>query len=625
MAEPPASESSAVDGESARLMDSVVIRFSGDSGDGMQLTGDQFTNTSAVLGNDISTFPDFPAEIRAPAGTLAGLSGFQVNLAATDIYTAGDAPRVLVAMNPAALAANLADLEPGGVIIANEDAYTRNNLRKAGYEANPLDDESYLQGYELHRVPLTSLTRAALEDLDELSNQQKDLCKNAFALGLAFWLFDRPLETTLAFYREKFGKRPQVVEANTRALKAGYAYGETTEAFQSRMSVPTRTDEVPPGTYRRITGNEAVVLGLVTAAQKANRTLFYGSYPITPATPILEGLAALKRFDVRTFQAEDEIAAIGSVIGGAFAGALSVTASSGPGVSLKSEGMNLAIVLELPMVVVNVQRGGPSTGLPTKTEQADLLSVLYGRNGESPIPVIAAATAADCFDMAIEACRIALRHMTPVFLLTDGYLANSSEPWRLPDLDMIEPIPVENRTDPNGYQPYMRDEATLARPWVLPGTVGMAHRIGGLGKQDVTGNVSYDPHDNEHMIKMRAEKVARIADFLPPLDVLGPEQGDLLVVGWGGTYGAIRAAVEQAQSEGRAVASCHLRHLNPFPKDLGNIMSRYRQVLVPELNLGQLSMLLQARYPVRVIGLNKVQGQPFRIREIVAKINEILT
>ncbi|MBT6626755.1 MAG: 2-oxoglutarate ferredoxin oxidoreductase subunit alpha, partial [Gemmatimonadetes bacterium] len=429
MAEPPASESSAVNAEMARLMDSVVVRFSGDSGDGMQLTGDQFTNTSAVLGNDISTFPDFPAEIRAPAGTLAGLSGFQVNLAASDIYTAGDAPLVLVAMNPAALAANLADLEPGGVVIVNEDAFTRNNLRKAGYDANPLDDESYLQGYELHRVPLTTMTRAALDDLDELSNQQKDLCKNAFALGLAFWLFDRPMDTTLAFYQEKFGKRPQVVEANTRALKAGYAFGETTEGFQSRMSIPSRTDVVPPGTYRRITGNEAVVLGLVTAAQKANKTLFYGSYPITPASPILEGLAALKRFDVRTFQAEDEIAAIGSVIGASFAGALSVTASSGPGVSLKSEGMNLAIVMELPLVVVNVQRGGPSTGLPTKTEQADLLSVLYGRNGESPIPVIAAATAAECFEMAIEACRIAVRHMTPVFLLTDGYLANSSEPW----------------------------------------------------------------------------------------------------------------------------------------------------------------------------------------------------
>lgn len=625
MAEPPASDSSAINTEMARLMDSVVVRFSGDSGDGMQLTGDQFTNTSAVLGNDISTFPDFPAEIRAPAGTLAGLSGFQVNLAASDIYTAGDAPQVLVAMNPAALAANLSDLEPGGVVIVNEDAFTRNNLRKAGFESSPLDDESYLQGYEVHRVPLTSMTRAALDDLDELSNQQKDLCKNAFALGLAFWLFDRPMETTLAFYQEKFAKRPQVVKANTRALKAGYAYGETTEAFQSRMSVPTRTDDVPPGTYRRITGNEAVVLGLVTAAQKANKTLFYGSYPITPASPILEGLAALKRFDVRTFQAEDEIAAIGSVIGASFAGALSVTASSGPGVSLKSEGMNLAIVMELPLVVVDVQRGGPSTGLPTKTEQADLLSVLYGRNGESPIPVIAAATAAECFDMAIEACRIAIRHMTPIFLLTDGYLANSSEPWLLPDLELIEPIEVEHRTDPNGYQPYLRDEATLARPWVLPGTPGLEHRVGGLGKQDVTGNVSYDPQDNEHMIKTRAEKVARVADYLPPLEVNGPDQGDLLIIGWGGTYGAIRAAVEHSQSEGRSVASCHLRHLNPLPKDLGKILSRYRQVLVPELNMGQLSMLLQARYPVRVVGLNKVQGQPFRIREIVSKINDILT
>ena len=604
-----------------REQESVVIRFSGDSGDGMQLTGDQFTNTSAVFGNDVSTFPDFPAEIRAPAGTIPGLSGFQVHFAATELYTSGDAPHVLVAMNPAALKANLEDLEPGGVIIVNVDAFTRNNLRKAGYTDSPLGDDS-LQGYEVHQVPLTSLTRAALEEVEGLSTQQKDLCKNAFALGLAFWMFDRPLETTVSFYREKFAKRPQVVEANTRVLRAGYNYGETTEALQSRVRVPSR-GEVTPGTYRRLTGNEALVLGLVTAAQKAGKPLFYGSYPITPATPILEGLAALKNFDVRTFQAEDEIAAIGSIIGAAFGGAFAATASSGPGIALKSEGINLAVVLELPMVIINVQRGGPSTGLPTKTEQADLLEVLFGRNGESPVPVVAPATSAECFDIAVEACRIAVRHMTPVYLLSDGYLANNSEPWLIPDPDDIEPIEVTHRHEPIGYQPYMRDPQTLARPWVLPGTPGLEHRIGGLGKRDHTGEVSYSPKDNEEMILRRAEKIARVADFIPETEVRGPEQGDLLVLGWGGTYGAISAAVEQGQREGLSVAGVHLRFLNPLPQDLGNILGRYRQVLVPELNLGQLAMLIQARYPVRVIPLSKVQGQPFTIREILAKIRSV--
>ena len=606
-----------------RERESVVIRFSGDSGDGMQLTGDQFTNTSAVFGNDVSTFPDFPAEIRAPAGTIPGLSGFQVHFASTDLHTSGDAPDVLVAMNPAALKANLEDLEPGGVVIVNVDAFTRNNLRKAGYNESPLGDDS-LQGYEIHEVPLTSLTRAALEDVESLSTQQKDLCKNAFALGLAFWMFDRPVETTVDFYREKFAKRPHVVEANTKALQAGYNYGETTEALQSRVRVPSR-GAVDPGTYRRLTGNEALVLGLVTAAQKAGKPLFYGSYPITPATNILEGLAAAKNFDVRTFQAEDEIAAIGSIIGAAFGGAFAATASSGPGLSLMSEGINLAIVLELPMVIIDVQRGGPSTGLPTKTEQGDLLGVLFGRNGESPVPVVAPVTSADCFDIAIEAFRIAVRHMTPVYLLSDAYLANNSEPWRIPDPDDIAPIEVVHRDDPNGYQPYMRDPLTLGRPWVVPGTPGLEHRIGGLGKRDHTGEVSYSPHDHEAMVLRRAEKVAKVADFIPATQVLGPEQGDLLVLGWGGTYGAVTAAVEQGQREGLSVAGAHLRYLNPLPGDLGNILGRYRQVLVPELNLGQLSMLLQARYPVRVITLNKVQGQPFTIREVLAKIRSVLS
>ena len=471
--------------EGAETRDSVVIRFSGDSGDGMQLTGEQFTNTSAVFGNDVSTFPDIPAEIRAPAGTIPGLSGFQVHFGSSDLYTAGDQPQVLVAMNPAALRANLEDLEPGGVIIANSDAFTKTNLRKAGYAESPLNGDS-LNGYELHEVALTSMTRRALEGIDGMSNQQKDLCKNAFALGLAFWMFDRPLETTLNFYQKKFGKNPQVVEANTRALKAGYHFGETTETFQSRVRVPGRT-HVEPGTYRRITGNEALVLGLVTAARKANKQLFYGSYPITPASPILEELSTLKHFNVRTFQAEDEIAAIGSVVGAAFGGALAATASSGPGISLKSEGVNLAVALELPLLVIDVQRGGPSTGLPTKTEQADLLSVLYGRNGESPVPVLAPATSGECFGLALQAFRIAIRYMTPVYLLSDGYLANNSEPWKIPNADEIEPIVVDHRTDPEGYQPYMRNPETLSRPWVLPGTPGLEHRIGGLGKQDGTG------------------------------------------------------------------------------------------------------------------------------------------
>ena len=601
---------------------SVVIVFSGDSGDGMQLTGDQFTNTSAVLGNDVSTFPDIPAEIRAPAGTIPGLSGYQVNFSSSELYTAGDSPQVLVAMNPAALKANLPDLDPGGTIIVNTDPFTRNGLRKAGYEANPLEDGS-LDGYDLHQVPLTTLTRNALEEVEGMSNQAKDKCKNAFALGLVFWMFDRPIDYTLKFFASKFASKPEVVESTTKALKAGYYYGETAETFQTRINVPSR-EVVEPGVYKRITGNEAIVLGMVTAAQKADKPLFYGSYPITPASTILEGLSALKHFDVRTFQAEDEIAAMGSVIGAAFAGALAATASSGPGIALKSEAINLAVVMELPLVVVNVQRGGPSTGLPTKTEQADLLEVLFGRNGESPVPVIAPATPVECFEMMVEAFRIAIRYMTPVFLLSDGYVANNSEPWKIPDPESIAPIDAVFRTDPDGYQPYMRDPETLARPWVVPGTPGLEHRIGGLGKQDVTGNVSYAPEDHEHIVRTRAAKVAGIASHIPELEISGPVQGDLLVLGWGGTYGAIRAAVEEVQAEGLEVARGHLRYLNPFPRNLGNVLGRYKQVLVPELNLGQLSFLLQGHFPVRVVNLNKVQGRPFQIREVADKIREVL-
>jgi len=602
-------------------LESVAIRFAGDSGDGMQLTGTQFTNTSAVLGNDVSTMPDFPAEIRAPAGTLAGVSGFQVNFASHDIFTPGDAPQVLVAMNPAALRANIRDLEPGGTVIVNSDNFTPNNLRKANYETNPLEDGS-LTGFRLITVPLTTLNRNVVVDIEGLSNKDRDRTQNFFALGLTFWMYDRSLDTTLDWIRVKFEKKPEFLEANTRALKAGYHFGETTETFRTRYRI--RSAPAAPGTYRKITGNEATALGFVTAARRAGKTLFYGSYPITPASGILHELAALKNFDVRTFQAEDEIAAVGAVIGAAFGGAFAVTATSGPGIALKSEAMNLAIVLELPMVIADIQRGGPSTGLPTKTEQSDLLQVFFGRNGESPIPIIAAATPADCFTMAMEAFRLAVRAMSPVVFLSDGYLAESSEPWRIPDPAELPRIEVRHRTDPEGFLPYIRDEVTLSRPWVLPGTPKLEHRIGGLGKQDVTGNVSYSADDHENIVKMRAEKVGRLINTIPEQTVFGPARGDLLVVGWGGTYGAIRSAVASAQSAGKSVASTHLRYLNPFPRNLGEILSRYRQILVPELNLGQLSLLLNARFPVRTVGLNKVRGQPFKISEIRTKIDELV-
>ena len=602
-------------------IESVAIRFAGDSGDGSQLIGGEFANTSAIVGNDISTMPDFPAEIRAPAGTLPGVSGFQVHISSEDIFTPGDEPLVLVAMNPAALKANVDDLPPGGILIVNTDSFTRNNLRKAGYRANPLEDGS-LKSLRVCRVPLTTLHKNAVEGIEGLSNRQIDMMKNMFALGLSYWIFDRPLEPTIGMLEKKFASRPTVVEANLRTLKAGYYYGETTEEFQLRYRVARAP--VEPGTYRAVTGAQATALGLVTAARKAGKTLFYGSYPITPASAILEELAALKNFDVRTFQAEDEIAAIGSSIGAAFGGAFAATGTSGPGVALKSEAINLAIVLELPLVIANFQRGGPSTGLPTKTEQSDLLQVFFGRNGESPIPVISASTPADCFTMAIEACRIAAESMTPVFLMADGYLVTSSEPWKIPDPSEIPPINVQNRTDPEGFQPYMRDPDTLARPWVLPGTPGLEHRIGGLGKQDITGNVSYDPHDHEHIVKIRAEKVARIADRIPEQDVFGPPSGDLLIVSWGSTFGAVRSAVRKACAQGKSVASAHLNYLNPFPKNLGDVLSRYKVVVVPELNLGQLALLLNARYPVKVISYPKIQGQPFKIAEIARKIDEIL-
>ncbi len=603
-------------------LDEATVRFCGDSGDGMQLAGTQFTNTSALMGNDIATFPDFPAEIRAPQGTLAGVSGFQVHFSSKDIYTPGDTVDALVAMNPAALATNLGDLRAGGILIANSDAFEGKGLEQAGYDANPLEDDS-LKAYRLHKVPMTKLTRLSVEGL-ELSQKEKDRCRNFFAMGLVFWLYDRPLEPTLRYIEDKFGKKPEIAGANTAALKAGYHYGETVEAINTQFHVPKA--KLAPGKYTSIVGNTALAYGLMAAARLSGKRLFLGAYPITPASSILEELAKHKNFDILTFQAEDEIAAMTATIGASFAGAMAVTASSGPGIALKSEGMGLAVVTELPMVVINVQRGGPSTGLPTKTEQADLYQAIFGRNGECPMPVLAACSPADCFDVAQEAWRIAVRYMVPVILLTDGYIANGSEPWKIPkyaDLKKIEikhPGPV---TSGDKFLPYRRDER-LARPWAIPGTPGLEHRIGGLEKQDITGNVSYDPANHQHMINLRAEKVARIANELPPQKLDGPASGDLLVVSWGGTYGACATAVHNLQAKGRAVTHCHLRWLNPLPKDLEGILKRFKHVLIPELNLGQLRTIIRSKYLVDAIGLNKVQGKPFSVGEIADKIEAVL-
>ena len=604
--------------------ESIVIRFAGDSGDGMQVTGTQFTDTAAIVGNDISTMPDFPAEIRAPAGTLAGVSGFQVHFSSHDIYTPGDVADVLVAMNPAALKTTLGELKPGGTIIANSDEFKGPNLKKAGYEANPLDDGS-LAGYKVVQVPLTVLNREALKDIPSLTTKQVDRSKNMFALGLTFWIYDRPLDTTLHWVAEKFANRPEIIKANHRALRAGYHFGETTEAFQNRVHVPPAA--LPPGTYRKITGNEATALGLVTAAQLAGKPLVYCSYPITPASDILHELAGLKHFDVRTMQAEDEIAAMGAAIGAAFGGAFGVTGTSGPGIALKSEAMNLAVVLELPLVIVDVQRGGPSTGLPTKPEQSDLLQVLFGRNGESPMPVIAPATPGDCFDVAIEAFRLAVRAMTPVVMLSDGFLANSAEPWSIPDPAAMAPIPIAHPTaaglgvdDDHPFLPYARDAATLARPWALPGTEGLEHRIGGLSKQPGTGNVSYAPEDQERMVTDRAAKVAALANVIPEQAVFGDPKGRLLVLSWGGTYGTMRQAVITARQMNMAVSHAHLRYLNPFPRNLADVLGRFDEVLLPEMNGGQLALLIQGRFLRPVISMPKVQAQPFRVSEVLDRI-----
>jgi 2-oxoglutarate/2-oxoacid ferredoxin oxidoreductase subunit alpha len=601
-------------------LERVTIRFAGDSGDGMQLTGTQFTRTAAVFGNDISTLPDFPAEIRAPAGSLPGVSGFQISFSSTDIHTPGDEPDVLVAMNPAALKTNIGDLPHGGALIVNRDAFTQNNLNKAAYASNPLTDGS-LKPYVTFEIPISTLNERALDGLD-MTSKQKDLTKNFFALGIMFWLYERSMEPTIDWIDQKFSARPVIAEANKRALKAGYAFGETTEIFHTHYRVkPAR---LAPGTYRNITGNEATALGFLMASRLADRPLFYGSYPITPASDILHQLSGYKTFGVKTFQAEDEIAAIGATIGAAYGGALGLTASSGPGIALKSEAMGLAVMTELPLVVVDVQRAGPSTGMPTKNEQSDLFQVLFGRNGDSPMPVVAPATPGDCFDMAIEASRIALKYMTPVAYLSDAFLANGSEPWRVPALSDFSAIGVANATDPDTYHPYARDPDTLARPWAVPGTPGLEHRIGGLEKADVIGNVSYDPDNHHRMQLLRQAKVAGIARDIPPLQVFGPDRGDLLILGWGSTYGALRSAVERLQADGRSVAHAHLRHLNPFPANTEEVLRNYRRVLVPEVNLGQLLLLIRAAYLIDAVGYDRVRGKPFRIAEIVEEAERLL-
>ncbi|MFL6261688.1 MAG: 2-oxoacid:acceptor oxidoreductase subunit alpha [Thermoanaerobaculia bacterium] len=602
-------------------IDEVVIRFAGDSGDGMQLTGTQFTNTSALLGNDLSTLPDFPAEIRAPAGTLPGVSAFQVRIADYDIHTPGDAPDVLVAMNPAALKKEIKDLKPNGIVIVNTDEFNERNFAKASITVNPLEDGS-LANYRVFQAALTTMTRRTLEG-SGLDTKSMDRCKNMFALGMCYWLFSRPVDNTVEWLKRQFAKKPGLAEANIAVLKAGWNFCDITELFHDRYEVPPAHME--PGLYRNITGNTSLAMGLIAASRRSGLPLFLGAYPITPASDVLHELSRYKNFGVTTFQAEDEIAAVCSAIGASFGGALGVTVSSGPGIALKAEAMNLAVMTELPLVVCNIQRGGPSTGLPTKTEQADLLQMMFGRNGESPVPILAASSPKDCFEVAIEAVRIATRHMVPVVLLSDGYIANGSEPWKLPSVEELPDLRIDFRTDPEGFQPYERDPETLARPWAIPGTPGLEHRIGGLEKENVTGNVSYDPVNHENMIHLRAEKVARIAREIPDLQVFGdPDGGELLVLGWGSTAGAVTGAVNSARRKGLPVSRAHLRHLNPFPSNLGEVLARFDRVLVPEMNLGQLALLLRARYLKDVITLSKVQGKPFSRQEILDKIQSIL-
>ncbi len=592
----------------------VTVRLAGDSGDGMQLLGTQLTNTSALSGNDVATFPDFPAEIRAPRGTRAGVSGFQVQFSAEEIFTPGDGLDALVCMNPAALITNLSDLKGTGILIVNSDSFDAKDLKLAKLEKNPLDDGT-IEKYRTIRVPMTTLTRGAVEPTG-LSVKLADRCKNFFAMGLVFWLYGRDVEPTLRFIENKFSSKPEIAEANRLALKAGWHYGETTEDFASTYQVPKA--ELKPGTYRNVMGNQALAWGLIAASKLSGKELFLGSYPITPASDILHELSKHKNFGVRTFQAEDEIAAVCSAVGAAFGGSMAVTTSSGPGIALKGEGMGLGLILELPMIIIDVQRGGPSTGLPTKTEQSDLMMAMYGRNGESPLPIIAARSPSDCFQTAIEAWQIATRYMTPVVILSDGYIANGAEPWKIPEIDTLPKIDVCHPTEFNGddeFLPYKRDE-NLARPWALPGTPNLMHRVGGLEKQDGTGNVSYDPANHQHMVETRAKKVELVADFVAEAELEGSDNGTL-VISWGGTYGACHTAVQTCVAEGMNVGHVHLRWINPFPRNLESLIQQYDQIVVPELNTGQMSALLRQQFLVDAVGINKIQGKPFHVNEII--------
>jgi 2-oxoglutarate ferredoxin oxidoreductase subunit alpha len=599
-------------------IDRVAIRFCGDSGDGMQLTGMKFTESTALAGNDLSTLPDFPAEIRAPAGTLAGVSGFQIHFASNDIRTPADQPDVLVAFNPAALRANADDVRPGGTIIVNSDAFTQKSLQRAGYREDPLP--AVRERYKLVEIPISTLNREAIKDLN-LGSRETGRSKNFFALGLMYWLYSRPMEPTLRWLEGKF--RGRILEANKRVLKAGHAFGETTELLPTSFVVPRA--KIEPGEYRNITGNTALALGIVAAGVQMRVPVFLGAYPITPASDILHEVARYRHFGVKTFQAEDEISAMSAVIGASFAGNLGVCTTSGPGMVLKQEALGLAVMTELPVVVVDVQRAGPSTGMPTKIEQGDLLMALYGRNSDSPVPVLAAATPGDCFYTVLEAFHLAVSCMTPVIVLSDSFLANSAEPWRIPEVDALQREPVEFRDMPEGFEPYRRDPETLARPWAIPGTPGLEHRIGGLSKEDGTGNVSYDPKNNERMIELRASKVARIANEIPPVEVFGSNRGELLVVGWGSTHGAITSAVEEARRDGCSVSSIHLRHLNPFPSNLKDALEGFERILVPELNGGQLVRLLRSEFLIAAESMPKLQGQPFRVWEIRARIDAMLS
>ncbi len=604
--------------EIKRLTD-VTVRFAGDSGDGMQLTGTQFSDTTALFGNDLSTLPDYPAEIRAPAGTLYGVSGYQLHFSSSDVHTPGDNPDLLVAMNPAALKINLKDLKPDAAIIVNTDAFDLKNLKLANYDSNPLEDDS-LSGYNVMGVPITNLTAKALEG-SPLSNKEIMRCKNFFALGIMYWLYDRPLDSTLNWIKEKFNKKPELAEANTKALKAGYFYGDTTEIFTTRYHVEPAVLE--KGIYKSISGNEATAIGFVAASVKSGLPLFLGSYPITPASDILHELSKHKNFGVKTYQAEDEIAGITSAIGASFSGSLAITTTSGPGLALKTEAIGLAIMTELPLVIVDVQRGGPSTGLPTKTEQGDLLQAVHGRNGEAPVIVIAATSPSDCFYMAIEASRLAVKYMTPVILLTDGYLANGSEPWKIPGVDELPDIKVKYWTEKEGFYPYLRDE-NLARPWVKLGTPGLEHRIGGLEKNNIYGNVNYEPDNHDFMVKLRNQKIQNVENDIPDLEVVHEQEGELLILGWGSTQGAITEAVTRCRNNGYKVSHAQLKYLNPFPKNTGEVLMRFKKILIPEINLGQLALLIRGKYLIDVIQLNKVRGLPFKAAEIESEIEKIL-